>query len=207
MKRQLAPIIQKNNKWGQSNKMHLYFTIARFLFNLNKNDKNIKFCQQLGFDLKQAIDKKTSQNDFDDKEKENYREYDYFKNILDNAPTESPTIREHYKILFLACQILHPPIRTSFFTTASLLDKLADNDHENNFVYINRRGKGSVDFIINGDKASNYKTYKKNKQLNIIKVEDPVLVKMIIDSFKTYPRTYLFENMQTNEPYGDNSLS
>ena len=179
---------------------------ARFLFNINNNDKNIKFYQQLGYDLKQAIDRTTSQNELDDKEKENYREYDYFKNILDNTPTDAPTIREHYKKLFLACQILHPPIRTSFFTTASLLDKLADNNHENNFVYINRRGKGTVDFIINDDKASNYKTYKKNKQLNVIKVEDPVLVKMIIDSFKTYPRTYLFENMQTNEPYGDNAL-
>ena len=206
MKRKLATIIEKNDKWGQSCKMHMDFTIARFLFNINNNDKNIKFYQQLGFNLKQAIDKKTSQNELDDKEKENYREYDYFKNILDNMPTDAPTIREHYKKLFLACQILHPPIRTSFFTTASLLDKLADNNNENNFVYINRRGKGTVDFIINDDKASNYKTYKKNKHLNVIKVEDPVLVKMIIDSFKTYPRTYLFENMQTNEPYGDNAL-
>ena len=205
MKRKLASIIEKNDKYGQSNKMHLYFTIARFLFNINNNDKNIKFYQQLGYDLKQAIDKQTGKNELDDKEKENYREYSYFKNILMTL-TEPQTIREHYKQLFLACQILHPPIRTSFFTTASLLDKLADNNTEDNFVYINRRGKGSVDFIINQDKASNYKTYKKNKQLNIIKVEDPVLIKMLIDSFKQYPRTYLFENMQTNQAYNDNAL-
>ena len=29
---------------------------------------------------------------------------------------------------------------------------------------------------------------------------------MLIDSFKKYPRTYLFENMQTNQAYNDNAL-
>ena len=83
MKRKLASIIEKNSKYGQSNKMHLYFTIARFLFNINNNDKNIKFYQQLGYDLKQAIDKQTGKNELDPKELLNYREYSYFKNILD----------------------------------------------------------------------------------------------------------------------------
>ena len=68
MKRQLAPIIEKNDKWGQSCQMHLDFTIARFLYNHNNNDKNIKFYQQLGYDLKQAIDKQTGKNELDPKE-------------------------------------------------------------------------------------------------------------------------------------------
>ena len=39
MKRQLASIIEKNDKYGQSNKMHLYFTIARFLLTLTTMTK------------------------------------------------------------------------------------------------------------------------------------------------------------------------
>ena len=39
MKRKLASINEKNDKYGQSNKMHLYFTIARFSLTLTTMTK------------------------------------------------------------------------------------------------------------------------------------------------------------------------
>ena len=45
----------------------------------------------------------------------------------------------------------------------------------------------------NNDKVSKTKTYSMNKQLNIIKIEDNKLIKLINDSYQKFPRTYLFE--------------
>ncbi len=50
-------------------------------------------------------------------------------------------------------------------------------------MYINRRGKDALDFMINEDKASNYSLQKKQKKQNIIKIDSAELIKMIIDSF------------------------
>jgi hypothetical protein len=60
-------------------------------------------------------------------------------------------------------------------------------------MYITRKGKLKVYFIVNKDKASNYKLYNMNKGLSKIKLEDPELIEFINYSFITYPRTYLFE--------------
>ena len=50
----------------------------------------------------------TEKNELDDKEKENYREYDYFINILEELP-EPSNLKDHYYYRCLFCN--HPSER------------------------------------------------------------------------------------------------
>ena len=102
--------------------------------------------------------------------------------------------------------ILQPPLRTSFYRTATFINSIKDNNKKDNFIHINKRGKKSVTFIVNKDKASNYKVYKKNPALSLIKVESQELVDFIIDSLTRYPRKYFFENPSTKKSLDDNAL-
>ena len=104
------------------------------------------------------------------------------------------SIKKHYKHLLLMILIKQPPLRTLFYISAKFLRLQADNNKTDNYVYITRKGKLKVYFIVNKDKASNYKLYNMNKSLSKIKLEDPELIEFINYSFITYPRTYLFEN-------------
>ena len=112
-KRELMSIIEKNEKWGDSSKEGLLFMIARYLFNKKNNDRYVKIYSQKGYDYMKSNSKKESNNELDEKEKVNYRDYEYFKNILDNhhAPT---TLNAHYKYLLLSMLVLQPPLRTNF---------------------------------------------------------------------------------------------
>ena len=58
--------------------------------------------------------------------------------------------------------VLQPPLRTSFYSTARFIRSKAENDKVNNFVWINRRGMIKFNYIVNQDKASQYKVYNMN---------------------------------------------
>ena len=193
-KRKLMTLIDKSH-WGMGTKEGMYFMISRYLFNKNNNDKYVKLYAQAGFDLKQEKDKLEGKNELDEKEKENLRSIEYLENCLElHKPKMNDSIKEHYKHLLLMILIKQPPLRTSFYISAKFLRLQADNNKTDNYVYITRKGKLKVYFIVNKDKASNYKLYNMNKGLSKIKLEDPELIEFINYSFITYPRTYLFEN-------------
>ena len=179
--------------------------IARYLFNKKNNDRYVKIYSQKGYDYMKSNSKKEGNNELDEKEKVNYRDYEYFKNILDNhhAPT---TLNAHYKYLLLSMLVLQPPLRTNFYSSASLLETLDRNDHINNFIYINRRGKVHAYLFVNKDKASKYKIYSMDKSLSKIPIVSDQLAQMLSDSFKNYPRKYLFEN-KNKKPVGDSTLN
>ena len=205
-KRVFSKIIENNPKWGDSNRMAFFFMISRYLDLKNPKDRYIKIYAQKGFDLQQKIEKHTGQNKLDGKELANYRDYDYFRKILYNIPDEKDTLKTNYERLILSLMILQPPLRTSFYRTATFISNIKDNNKKNNFIYINKRGKKSITFIVNQDKATDYKVYKKNPSLSLIKVESQELVDFIIDSLTRYPRKYLFENPSTKKSLDDNAL-
>jgi hypothetical protein len=204
-KRDLHKIIESNSKWGDSNRMAFYYMISRFLDIKNKNDKYVKIYAQHGYDYQQKIEQNTGKNQLDGKEIENYREYGYFKNILDNTPPDD-SLKKNYEKLILSLMVLQPPLRTSFYRTAIFITKIKDNNGTDNFVHINKRGTKNVTFIVNNDKASNYKMFQKNPELSFIKIESQELIDFIIDSYTRYPRKYLFENLQTKESLEDNAI-
>ena len=192
-KRELMSIIENNKGWSDKSREILTFMIARYLYNKKNNDRYVKLYSERGFKYMQSNSKKESNNELDENEKLNYRPYEYFKNILDNLETPS-TLNAHYKHLLLSMLILQPPLRTNFYSTASLLESLDRNDKKNNFIYINRRGKVHAYYFVNKDKASKYKIYSMDKSLSKIEIVDDKLAIMLSNSFRDYPRKYLFEN-------------
>lgn len=192
-KRQLMGIIDKNTNWSDSSKEGLYFMISRYLFNKKNNDRYIKLYSQKGFELMQKTKATEELNILDDKEKLYFRDRDFFINILNNKEAFPNSLNGHYEYLLLSLLVLQPPLRTSFYNSASLLKTLDVNNKKDNYIYLNRRGKIHAYFIVNKDKASNYKLYNMDKTLNKIEIENQTLCNLINDSFKTYPRTFLFE--------------
>jgi hypothetical protein len=201
-KRFLIEFIEENKSWSDSSKESFYFMIARYLYNKNNNDRYSKIYSEKGFELMQKTKLITEKNELDDKEKENYREYDYFINILETLP-EPSNLKDHYKKLLLSLLILQPPLRTSYYNTAKLLSTVKDNDKKTNYIYLNRRGKPKAYYIVNKDKASNYKIYSMDKTLNKIELS-PELSLIINNSFIKYPRKYLFE--LDDKPVSDTTL-
>ena len=204
-KKDLAKIIEKNEKWGDSNKMHLYFMISRFLDINHKNYKFIKVYAQHGHDLQVKIENEAGENKLDEKELQNYRDYSYFHKILDNIPDEEDTLKRNYERLLLSLLILQPPLRTSFYRTATFITNLKNNNGSDNYILINK-AKKQVTYIVNDDKASNYKVYKTHPELSFIKIESQELADFIIDSLSRYPRSFLFENPGTGESLEDNAI-
>ena len=205
-KRTLMKEVEMNPKWGSSAKENYYFMIKKWLARRDKNDRYVNIYGKKGFDLLTTNKKAIAENTLDDKEKENYRDYSYFTNILNNRDPFGPTIKTHYEYLLLACLILQPPLRTDFYRSATLLKKLDDNDGKHNYVYINKRGKNTVMFIVNKDKATNYRVYKKNKNLSNIVIENQRLADLIVESFQKYPRKYLFENPKIKDKFNPQTI-
>jgi hypothetical protein len=197
-KRQLMSIIEKSKKKDNSNysdgyKENWLFMVARYL-HLYGDNRYSKLYSEAGY--KYMIKNKNIEksNVLDEKEKINYRSRDFFINILNSIDYNNiKTIERHYQYLLLNMLVYQPPLRTSFYTGCTFIQKESDNDKKHNFIKFDRRGKIKVYYIINKDKASNYKVYNMNKSLNKIKIEDNNLAKLIYDSYIKYPRKYLFE--------------
>ena len=137
---------------------------------------------------------KENENKQDEKEIVNYRDHDYFENIINDINYESiNTLVYHYQYLLLCLLVLQPPLRTNFYISAKIIRSIKDNDHENNFILINKRGKNKVYYIVNNDKVSKTKNYSMNKDLSKINILDENLIELICKSYEQYPRTYLFE--------------
>ena len=108
--------------------------------------------------MKKEIEQIESNNEKDINEKENMRDYSYFTTILNNINYEDITnYEEHQRYLLLSLLILQPPIRTSYYTSCKIIRSKKENDKINNYLLISKRGKNSAKYIINKDKASNYK--------------------------------------------------
>jgi len=194
-----------NEKWKDTSKESLLFMVSRYLFNKNNNDKYIKLYSQEGYNLKIKKDNEEGKNELDEKETQNYRTIEYLNNCLElHEPQANDNIKEHYKHLLLMMLIKQPPLRTSFYTTAKLLRLSTDNNKNDNYIYITRKGKLKIYYIVNKDKATNYKLYNINKNLSKIKVEDNELEKFIYNSFILYPRLYLFEI--NKKPISENTI-
>jgi hypothetical protein len=191
-KRLLSGLIENNKDWSDSSKEGLYFMISRYLFNKNNSDRYVKIYSKLGFNLMKIKEDKEGKNELDDKEIINYRPYKYFLEVFENTP-DNDNIIKHYQKLLLGMLIFNPPLRTSFYSSCKLLNKHADNNKKDNYIYFNNRGKIHTYFIINKDKATNYKLYNINKEFNKIEIKNDLLNNYLYNSFEKYPRQFLFE--------------
>lgn len=195
-KRKLMTIIQSNENWSNKSKEALFFMIAKYLRTTTnkKYERYAKMYSQAGYDLMLINRESENENKQDEKEMLNYRDHNYFVNILNNIDYESiKTLTSHYQYLLLNLLTYQPPIRTNFYLTAQFIKSKKDNDKIHNFISIDKRGKLKIYYIVNKDKVTNTKTYNMNKELSKIKIEDEKLCKLINESYEKYPRKYLFE--------------
>ena len=190
--RLLFSYIVDNDKWSDSTKENYLFSIARKL-NILKKKRYAKYFTDKAIEYKVRREELEGQNGLDDKEKENWKPHEYFVNLINSLKQNANiSITQHLKILLLTLLTYQPPLRTSFYTTALLIREKKANDKNHNYVYINRRGSSKVQYIVNKDKASNYKLYNINKNLSFIDVEGEAK-KAIIESYENFPRNYLLE--------------
>ena len=203
-KRHLMSYIENNKIWSMSTKKAYLFMIARFLL-LKNSDKYSKRYSQAAYNLNKDIEKIENNNQMDLKEKEAMKDYTYFISILDNIDYKLITnYEEHLQYLLLSLLIYQPPVRTSFYTTCKLIRSKKENDKKENFLLLSKRGKNSGRYIINKDKASNYKNFNVNKELSKIIIEDTKLVELLHYSYEKFSRTYLFE--KNNNKMSDQQL-
>jgi hypothetical protein len=195
-KRNLMSIIEKNKNWSNKSKEALLFMVAKYLRSTtnNKNEKYSKRYSQAGYNLLLENRKEEQENKQDEKELINYREHQYFINILNDINFNNiSTLIAHYQYLLLSLLTYQPPLRTNFYLTCKFIFSKKENDNINNFIRIDKRGTLKIYYIVNNDKVTNTKTYNINKNLSKIKIEDKKLCELINYSFEKYPRKYLFE--------------
>ena len=201
--RQLFHYIVDNDKWSDSTKESYLFAMARKL-NILKKKRYAKFFTDKAVELKTRREDLEGQNGLDAKEQANWKPHEFFVNLIDTLKQDGNiTITQHLKILLLTLLTYQPPLRTSFYTTALLIREKKANDKNHNYVYINRRGNSKVQYIVNKDKASNYRLYNINKNLSFIDVEGEAK-KAIIESYENFPRNYLLEI--NGKPITDSTL-
>jgi hypothetical protein len=167
--------------------------VAKYL-KLSNDPRYGKMYSSRGYEYLVKNREKESESKQDATEIENYRSHEYLLNIVDNIKPESITTKKaHLQYLLLNMLVLQPPIRPNFYLTAKFIFTEKENDNKNNFIWITKRGKLKVNYIVNQDKVSKTKVYNMNKKLSIISIENDNLVKLINESYKKYPRNYLLE--------------
>ena len=195
-KRNLMSIIENHEKWSNKSKEALLFMVAKYLRSTTnkKNERYSKLYSQAGYNLLLENRKEEQENKQDEKELTNYREHQFFINILNNIDFDNiKTLTSHYQYLFLSLLTLQPPLRTNFYITCQIINRKKDDDKINNFLRIDKRGKLKAHYIINNDKVTNTKIYNMDKNLSTVEIEDKKLIEIIEKSIEKYPRKYLFE--------------
>jgi hypothetical protein len=186
----LINAIHQNKTWGDSSKESLYFMVARW-FEINDKNKDIDYIKKIGYNIKQKRDDEEGENELDEKEKINYRDHEYFINILNNI-TAIKTYQEHREYLLLMLLVKQPPVRTSFYTSAKFVINKLDIKEKNNYIYFADNNK--IYMVINKDKVSLSKTYKNNEELSYIEITDDELKQLLYTSYEKHKREYLFES-------------
>ena len=193
-KKYLMTLIEENPAWGDKSKESLLLMVSRYLHN-NGNSRYSKIYQTRGIDFIKSNNQKENENELDEKEQKYYRPHQYFVDILNATEYNLDNYEAHMKYLLLAIVTLQPTLRTSFYVTSTFIRAEKDNDKKNNFIFITKRGKAKIYFIVNEDKVSKTKSYAIEKAtLSKIQVVDEKLVDIIVKSYDKYPREFLFEN-------------
>ena len=186
-KRELLKTIN-NFELSDGRKEAYFFMVGRYLGINKPKDNFIRQFLQQGHDKKTLRQDKDADNKLDDKEKEAFKPYNYFLDILKNIKEENiKDIKQHYRYLILSLTILQPPVRTDFYLSASFSIN-EEYDKNKNYIWLSNN---RAYYIINKDKISKF---QKDDETGLREIKNKELVKILYDSYKNYPRTYLFEN-------------
>jgi len=209
-----------STSYKDGSKKNIFFMVGRYLE--IEGDSRYKAYLQEGHDLREIVEKHERKNEQTDKEKEFYRPHEYFVELINQHKVDdeyrprdamasgqaykSMDFKQHIQFLILCLVTLQPPLRSSFFYTAQHISQKAQNNKEDNYIFLNAKTK-AITYIVNNDKVSTSKYYSMRPNLKNIDVTDPFLKELLFYSFKTYPRTYLIQKSSSdNEPVAQATL-
>ena len=97
----------------------------------------------------------------DKKELDNYKDYDYYKQLLDNIIDNEITDKKtHYEYLLLWLLVLQPPLRSGVYVSCIIQNTAKINYIDNYFILTHKAGiTKRAYYSINSDKVSNTKSY------------------------------------------------
>lgn len=193
-----------NTSYSKGSQKNILFMVGRWL-EINK-DPNYKAYLQAGSDLRNQIEEDERNNTQSVKESEFYRPHDYFVHLIaqynEDDAYKSMSFKQHIRFLILCLTVLQPPVRTSYYYTAKFISQKAQDQGEDNYIFLNKKTK-TISYIINNDKVTKSKYYNMRPELKYIEVTDSFLKELIFYSFTKYPRVYLIEksiDTGVNEP-------
>ena len=195
----LNGIIINNKNWSLSSKESALSVVFKWLSIHNTCDENIKYIEY----YRQEYDKMKSLRDYDrgenkqdKKEQVNYKNINYFKNILENTHIENLSKSDHMKYLLLSMLVHQPPLRTSFYSSVMFLTNRNENNNKDNYLLIEN---DKIYYIVNIDKVSYC-----NSNNYYIDIDNPILKKIILYSYNKYDRKYVFVNIKNKNTSSNN---
>ena len=132
-KRQLLSYVN-NLPLANGSKKAFIFMIKKHL-EMN-NDRYFNSYSEEANRLYRLVENAERDNTQTEKEKENYRPLEYYKEFLANYDAQTS-----YEYLFLALLTLQPTVRASFYSSAIFTNSLKNNDKVNNYIVVDRQKK------------------------------------------------------------------
>ena len=130
--------------WKSTTIENVLFMVAKFL-KLKQDFRYAKLYSQKAYEYMIRNREAESHNKQDEKEIKNYRDQQFFVNVLDSIDYDSiSTTVGHFKYLLLALLTFQPPVRTSFYTSCKFITREKDNNKVKNFIRLNKRKPLSV---------------------------------------------------------------
>ena len=184
LKNELKNIILNNGNWSLSSKELLLLMVYKWL--VIRDDDMANTYKDEFVKIKQIRDFERGNNTQDKKEQENYKNLDYYKNILMNKDIENLNKSEHMKYLLLSLLVYQPPLRTSFYNSVKFIFNKDENNNKDNYLLIEN---DKIYFIVNSDKVSDHASKE-----NVIEIINDHLKKIILYSYDKYNRKYVLIN-------------
>ena len=189
-KRTLGRVIGDELNLGLSSRKELYFMVARWLAINKPDNRYIKIYQEKGYVVSKDIQAQESHNKQTEQEQVNYRPLEYFEQILDELNNEHEEPSDAHLILAMA--VYQPTMRPSFYESAKIITRKANNNGVDNYIRFDRRTR-KIYYIVNHDKVSKDKTYQGLKHSEI-EVEHLGLKNMMWQSFdRNSERVFFFQ--------------
>tara|TARA_Y100000389_G_scaffold15033_1_gene13306 strand:- start:712 stop:1608 length:897 start_codon:yes stop_codon:yes gene_type:complete len=184
LKNELKSIILNNGDWSLSSKELLLLMVYKWL--VIRDDDMANTYKDEFVKIKQIRDFERGNNTQDKKEQENYKNLDYYKNILMNKDIEKLNKSEHMKYLLLSLLVYQPPLRTSFYNSVKFIFNKDENNNKDNYLLIEN---DKIYFIVNSDKVSVHASKE-----NVIEIINVHLKNIILYSYDKYNRKYVLIN-------------
>lgn len=214
----LRMVIRTNKKFSQLDSNYLYnllderypnrgtfsviaYTLKKF-FDETGQQRKADFWSEAGQELSSEVHGQEMKNELTNNEKENWKNQKDIMNIMNNIKIENRT--DYNRFLLLAMCTYQPPLRKAFYQSVKFCVDKKKICSNNNYVFIQNSPMKAA-YIVNNDKVSKYEKFKEPESM-IIEIQNPDLIKLLIDSYDQNPREYVFET-DKGGPYSMGSIS